>query len=77
MLMRSVSSADKTPHTNKEEVYRYKVTACDVLSTILFDHLVELCCRCYAPLVPVTLCRSTSYFISLQNRLYFCVIVFC
>ena len=31
ILMRSVLSADKTPHTNKEEVYRYKVTACDVL----------------------------------------------
>ena len=24
----------KTPHTNEEEVYRYKVTAHDVLSTI-------------------------------------------
>ena len=34
ILMRSVLSADKTAHTNKEEVYRYKVTACDVLSTI-------------------------------------------
>ena len=33
MLMRSVLSADKTPHTNKE-VYRYKVTARDVLSSI-------------------------------------------
>ena len=32
--MRSVLLADKTPHTNKEEVYRYKVTARDVLSTI-------------------------------------------
>ena len=32
-LMRSVLSADKTPHTNKE-VYRYKVTARDVLSII-------------------------------------------
>ena len=33
--MRSVLSADKTPHTNKEEVYRYKlVTARDVLSAI-------------------------------------------
>ena len=32
--MRSVLSADKTPYTNKEEVYRYKVTARDVLSTI-------------------------------------------
>ena len=32
--MRSVLSADKIPHTNKEEVYRYKVTARDVLSTI-------------------------------------------
>ena len=29
ILMRSVLSADKTPHTNKEEVYQYKVTACD------------------------------------------------
>ena len=34
ILMRSVLSADKTPHTNKEEVYRYKATARDVLSTI-------------------------------------------
>ena len=34
ILMRSVSSADKIPHTNKEEVYRYKVTARDVLLTI-------------------------------------------
>ena len=34
ILMRSVLSADKTPHTNKEEVYRYEVTARDVLSTI-------------------------------------------
>ena len=34
MLMRSVSSADKTLNTNKEEVYQYKVTAHDVLSTI-------------------------------------------
>ena len=34
ILMRSILSADKTPHTNKEEVYRYKVTARDVLSTI-------------------------------------------
>ena len=34
ILMRSVLSADKTPHTNKEEVYRYKVIARDVLSTI-------------------------------------------
>ena len=33
--MRSVLSADKTPHTNKEEVYRYKlVTVHDVLSAI-------------------------------------------
>ena len=32
--MRSVLSADKTPYTNKEEVYLYKVTARDVLSTI-------------------------------------------
>ena len=32
--MKSVSSADKTPHTNKKEVYRYNVTARDVLSTI-------------------------------------------
>ena len=34
ILMRSVLSADKTPLTNKEEVYRYKVTARvgDVLS---------------------------------------------
>ena len=32
--MRSVLSADKTPHTNKEEVCRYEVTARDVLSTI-------------------------------------------
>ena len=31
---RSVLSADKTQHTNKEEVYRYKVTARGVLSTI-------------------------------------------
>ena len=29
-----ILSADKTPQTNKEEVYRYKVTARDVLSTI-------------------------------------------
>ena len=36
ILMRSVLSADKTPHTNKEEVYRYKVTARDVLSTISY-----------------------------------------
>ena len=34
ILMRSDLSADKTPHTNKEEVYRYKVPAHDVLSTI-------------------------------------------
>ena len=34
LLMRSVLSVDKTPHTNKEEVYRYKVTARAVLSTI-------------------------------------------
>ena len=34
ILMRGVLSADKTPHTYKEEVYRYKVTARDVLSTI-------------------------------------------
>ena len=33
-LMRSVLSADKTPHTNKEKVYRYKDTARDVLTTI-------------------------------------------
>ena len=32
LLTRSVLSADKTPHTNKEEVYRYKVTVRDVLS---------------------------------------------
>ena len=34
ILMRSVLSADKTPHTNKEEVYRYKVTARDILLII-------------------------------------------
>ena len=34
MLMRSVLSADETPYTNKEEVYRHKVTAHDVLLTI-------------------------------------------
>ena len=34
ILIRSVLSADKTPHTNKEEVYRYKVNARDVLSAI-------------------------------------------
>ena len=34
ILMRSVLSADKTPHTNKGKVHRYKVTARDVLSTI-------------------------------------------
>ena len=32
--MRGVLSADKTTHTNKEDVFRYKVTARDVLSTI-------------------------------------------
>ena len=31
--MRSVLSADKPPHTDKEEVYRYKVTSRDVLSS--------------------------------------------
>ena len=30
----SVFISDKTPLTNKEEVYRYKVTARDVLSII-------------------------------------------
>ena len=30
----SVLSTDKTTHTNKEEIYRYKVTAHGVLSTI-------------------------------------------
>ena len=34
ILVRSVLSADKTLHTNKEEVYPYKVIARDVLSTI-------------------------------------------
>ena len=34
ILIRSVLPVDKTPHSNKEEVYRYKVTARDVLSTI-------------------------------------------
>ena len=34
ILMRSVLSADKTLHTNKKELYQYKVTARDVLSTI-------------------------------------------
>ena len=33
IVMTSVLSADKTLHTNKEEVYRYKVTTRDVLST--------------------------------------------
>ena len=33
MLMQSVLSADKTPHTNKETVYQQKVTAPDVLLT--------------------------------------------
>ena len=42
ILMRSVLSADKTPHTNKEEVYRHEVTACDVLSTINFDRSMGL-----------------------------------
>ena len=32
--MKRVLSADKTPHTDKEEVYRYEVTRRDVLSTI-------------------------------------------
>ena len=32
--MTSVLSADKTPHTNKEKVYRYKATALDELLTI-------------------------------------------
>ena len=30
----SILSADKTPHTNKEEVCQYKITARDVLPTI-------------------------------------------
>ena len=34
ILMTSVLSADKTPHTNKANVYRYKVTARDVLLVI-------------------------------------------
>ena len=34
ILMWSVLSADKASHTNEEEVYRYKVTTRDVLSTI-------------------------------------------
>ena len=34
ILMSSVLSVDKTPHTNEEEVYRNKVTARDVLLTI-------------------------------------------
>ena len=33
--MASVLSEDKTSHTNKEKVYRYKVTARGVLLTIL------------------------------------------
>ena len=32
--MRSVLSTDKTLHTDKEEVDRYKITARDVLSII-------------------------------------------
>ena len=36
ILMRSVLSADKTPHTDKEEVYQYQVTAPDVFLTILW-----------------------------------------
>ena len=32
--MCSVFISDKTPHTNKDEIYRYKVTTRDVLSTI-------------------------------------------
>ena len=35
--MRSVLSADKTSHTNKEEVCRYKVTARDVLSNNIIN----------------------------------------
>ena len=34
ILMKRVLSVDKTLYTNKEEVYQYKVTACDVLSAI-------------------------------------------
>ena len=33
ILMPSVLSTDKTPHTNKESVYQHKVTAPDVLLT--------------------------------------------
>ena len=35
--MRSVLLADKRPHTNKEEAYRYKVTVRDVR---IIDHLI-------------------------------------
>ena len=38
ILMRSVLSADKTPHTNKEEVYRYTVTTRDVF---IIEHLID------------------------------------
>ena len=34
ILMTSVLLADKTPHTNKVNVYRYKVTARDILLII-------------------------------------------
>ena len=34
ILLTSVLSADKTLHSNKKSIYRYKVTACDVLMTI-------------------------------------------
>ena len=40
--MRSVLSADKTPHTNEEEVYRYKVTARDILIYRPFDRTMNL-----------------------------------
>ena len=33
-ILRRRRFIDKTPHANKEEVYQYKVTAHDVLSTI-------------------------------------------
>ena len=42
ILMRSVLSADKTPHTTKEEVYRYKVTARDACYRP-FDRSTGLC----------------------------------
>ena len=74
--MCSVFISDKTPHTNKDEVYRYKVTARDVISTNVKVCFLYLCLIKFLNQLEIAVFLALSGCLSLHFFVFLCVHVF-